>query len=241
MKSSRLVPLAFAALLPAFGAVAAAPAKLPSPAQALARSVAAHKTLGPVSIRVTLEELKDSKPVSTSVQTVRRNDPEHYVTEFTEGDVTVRLIAKGDGLVMHNVTRKDYRSGKNYRMDLAMPFSRIRDEVAKGLGQPATAKALKAAKLSRAGVNGEPVYRLDWKEAVRLGSLPVKSLSIGVKDGLMRQVLLQDDKAAMRATARYTPRKSPFPAGTFEFVPTPDMRNLAESEPARPQAPEPNP
>lgn len=202
--------------------VTAAPARseeVPAAAGLLERMVRAYEELGAVSVRNTLEELQAGKVVSKGVQTVRRNDSGHYVTEFSEGRARMRLVANGDSLLVHNVTRNVYRLGRNYRVDLAMPFSRVRDEVAKALKDPANAAALARAVVSRAKVDGASVWRLDWPETVRLGPLPVRYLCVSVDDGLARQVMLQDSKGTLRATARYSRRKAPWPAKTFDVTP----------------------
>jgi hypothetical protein len=181
--------------------------------------VRAYEELGAVSVRNTLEEMQAGKVVSKGVQTVRRNDPEHYVTEFTEGRAGIRLTANGDSLLIHNVTRNVYRLGRNYRVDLAMPFSRVRDEVANALKDPAATAPLAGAVVSRDKVDGTSVWRLEWPQTVRLGALPVRYLCVSVDDGLMRQALLQDSKGTLRATARYSRRKTPWPEKTFDVTP----------------------
>jgi thiol-disulfide isomerase/thioredoxin len=195
----------------------AAFAATPDATTLLRQMTQAHRKLGVASIQISIKG--GTQPNLTG--TIRRNDSSHYFVEESDGTGSgTRYCANGEDEVRLLSNSKTYDRDEffiNAYGELSWVLTGF--EVTLGRADH-EGKALPPSTVTEATLDGEPVYRIEWKapmEVVNLVQSSATTLVVGRHDSLLRELTADLPMGTETYKMRYSRPNIPFPSSTFSI------------------------
>lgn len=190
-------------------------AATPDATTLLRQMTQAHRTLGVASIQISIKG--NSRP--NEAGTIRRNDSSHYfVEEAITGGSDIQVCANGEDEVRVLSNRNTYEREESF-MNAYGELRSVLSGFEVTLGRADhEAKPLAPSTVTETILDGEPVYRIEWKapmEVVNVGQSNHTTLVVGRTDSLLREVTVDLPMGIETYNLRYTRPAKPFPPSTF--------------------------